>query len=189
MNSTGHQYFFKPGHDTALQDICVGLCVKMLVRFSSEVLPWKKEMSSTLSEIDLRFDNTIESYTQDSLSLKPCNSLDSCLRIIPEFLEAHGLSLYSDIGARLAEIEKKDIEKLAEMPQTLRRINSASSYGESFQGYIKNENKTAKKSLKKYHRDNRGSEGDITTSGFIDDFTGYSFSRTASTSNYESVID
>jgi hypothetical protein len=66
-------------------------------------------------------------------------------------LEAHGLSLYSDIGARLAEIEKKDIEKLAERPQTLRRINSASSYGESFQGYIKKENKTAKKSLKKYH--------------------------------------
>jgi hypothetical protein len=47
----------------------------------------------------------------------------------------------------------------AERPQTLRRINSASSYGESFQGYIKKENKTAKKSLKKYH--NRGSEGDV----------------------------
>jgi hypothetical protein len=67
--------------------------------------------------------------------LVPCTVHDNMIYVqkisrIPLY-SPHGLSLYSDIGARLAEIEKKDIEKLAERPQTLRRINSASSYGES----------------------------------------------------------
>ncbi|XP_052101472.1 uncharacterized protein LOC127735351 [Mytilus californianus] len=189
LNSTGHQYFFKPGHDTALQDICIGLCGKFLVRFSNEILPWKKEMSTPLSEIDLDLDHTDEGYSDESLALKPCNPIDSCLRTIPEFLRSHGLTLYCDIAARLDEIQKLDHERMVEKP-TLRRINSASSYGDTFQGYIKNDNRGSRKSLKKYNnKDQRGSEGDITTSGFVEDFTGYSFSRTASYSNIESMID
>lgn len=192
MNSTGHQYFFKSGHDTALQDICIGLCLKLLHRFSTETLPWKKEMLTPLSEIDLQMESSLEAYTPESLSYKPCNPLDSCLRTIPEFLVKHNLSLYCDMEARLNEMEKKDIGRLVEQPK-LRRINSASSYGDTFQGYIKNEHKSAKKNLNKYNKENRGSEGDITTSGFVEDFTGYSYSRTASVSNHESyhesVID
>lgn len=188
LNSTGHQYFFKSGHDSALQDLCVGLCVKFLVRFSNEVLPWKKEMSTPLSEIDLNMDTTSEAYTEESLMSKPCNHLDSCLRHIPEFLKSHNLFLYSDIEAKFYEIQKQDVEKLSAEP-VLRRVNSASSYGDTFQGYIKNENKSSKKSIRKYNRDYRGSEGDITTSGFVEDFTGYSYSRTASYSNIESCID
>ena len=111
------------------------------------------------------------------------------MRNIPEFLRSNGLSLYCDIEAKLREIHKQDIEKMVDHHPTLRRINSASSYGESFQGYIKSENKSSKKALKKYNKELRGSEGDITTSGFVEDFTGYSYSRTASYSNIESVID
>lgn len=189
LNSTGHQYYFKPDRDSALQDICVGLCVKFLVRFSNEVVPWKKEMSAPLSDIDLTMETTSEAYTEESLSSKPCNHLDSCLRHIPEFLKLHNLFLYSDIEAKFYELQKQDVEKLSAQP-VLRRVNSASSYSDSrsFQGYIKNE-KASSKHWKHITKDHRGSEGDITTSGFVDDFTGYSYSRTASYSNIESCID
>jgi hypothetical protein len=140
MNSTGHQYFFKPHHDTALQDICVGI-LRNVCGLSANFSISFFSISASLAPMSEYND-------------KPCASKNSGIILRQLSNELHGFN---------------------------------SSYGESFQGYIKKENKTAKKSLKKYH--NRGSEGDITTSGFVEDFTGYSFSRTASTSNYESVID
>ncbi|XP_069138413.1 uncharacterized protein [Argopecten irradians] len=183
MNSTGHQYYFKQDTKTPLQDLCIGLCVKYLVRWNDETLPWKREGSRPLSLHDLEPDLSFGYNSSESLPNKSCaaNPLESHMESLPSFLESQNLALFYEVESKVSVTKVIGLQNDTARSR-LARKGSGSSYG-SFHGggdrYIKNEKRRSikKKSAIESKID---SDGDDFTSGFVDDFAGCSETRTGS---------
>ncbi|KAK3098948.1 hypothetical protein FSP39_024566 [Pinctada imbricata] len=196
MNSTGHQYYFKSERDNSLMDLCVGLGLKFLVRWSDETFPWKRDTAREISDEEFDSCNSKEAQLQANPTeiryrLSSTSSLNTQVDNLPKFLESQSLALYCDIDNKLSG-DICDLPPEPEVPRSrLQRRGSGSSYGESNLGsssnhgserYIKKEQKYKKKDLKKGAIDGRGtqSDGDDFTSGFVEDFTGYTSTGPAS---------
>ena len=201
MNSTGHQYYFKPDRDNALMDLCVGLGLKFLVRWSDETLPWKRESAKQIDEEEYDANNGREAQMYTNCKeirqrLSSVSSLNNYVDNLPKFLESQGLALFCDIDYKLSG-ECSYLPPEPEEPRSrLQRHGSGSSYGESNHGserYIKKEQKYKKKDLKKSAIEIRGTQSeDDFTSGFVEDFTGCSTGPNSCPGSYvgiESLIE
>lgn len=198
-NSTAHQFYFKPERENTFIDLCVGLALKFLVRWSDEIMPWKLEGAREFTEADFDQCNSIEA---DLLGAqRPRSSVSSLTNQnegLPEFLESHNLALFSDIAAKLSHVTEY-IPPEPEVPRSkLTRRGSGSSYGESNHGserYIKKEQKyrgSTKKDFKKAGSAieiRNESDGDDFTSGFVEGCSSGPRSCPGSYVGIESLID
>lgn len=198
-NSTAHQFYFKPERENTFIDLCVGLALKFLVRWSDEIMPWKLEGAREFTEADFDPCNSIEA---DLLGAqRPRSSVSSLTNQnegLPEFLESHNLALFSDIAAKLSHVTEY-IPPEPEVPRSkLTRRGSGSSYGESNHGserYIKKEQKyrgSTKKDFKKAGSAieiRNESDGDDFTSGFVEGCSSGPRSCPGSYVGIESLID
>lgn len=199
-NSTAHQFYFKPERENPLIDMCVGLALKFLVRWSDETMPWKMEGAREFTEEDFDMCNSLEvdlmkSYHRSRTSVNP---LFSQIESLPDFLESHNLTLFADVTAKLSDYTK-DIPPEPEVPRSkLTRRGSGSSYGESNHGserYIKKEQKyrgSTKKDLKRAGsaiETRNESDGDDFTSGFVEGLSSGPRSCPGSYVGIESLID
>ncbi|XP_052698193.1 uncharacterized protein LOC128176142 [Crassostrea angulata] len=198
-NSTAHQFYFKPERENPFIDLCVGLALKFLVRWSDEIMPWKLEGAREFTEADFDQCNSKEA---DLLGAqRPRSSVSSLTNqneSLPEFLESHNLALFSDIAAKLSHVTEY-IPPEPEVPRSkLMRRGSGSSYGESNHGserYIKKEQKyrgSTKKDFKKAGSAieiRNESDGDDFTSGFVEGCSSGPRSCPGSYVGIESLID
>lgn len=197
INSTGHQYYFKPDTNTPLEDLCVGLSLKFLVRWNDETLPWKKEGSRPLSVHDLEPDVSFGYHSFDpSEAGTPCaaNPLDVHMEALPSFLESQQLILFHDLEAKVKYTKSGNgLSGLAKIDKNrLARKGSGSSYGDSFQNtdrYIKNEKKR-RSVRKKSAVETRivDSDSEKLTSGFVEDYGGNSGMGSRTGSYIESIF-
>lgn len=198
-NSTAHQFYFKPERENPFIDLCVGLALKFLVRWSDEIMPWKLEGAREFSEADFNQCNSIEADLLGAQRPRSSvTSLTNQTESLPEFLESHNLALFSDIAAKLSHVTEY-IPPEPEVPRSkLTRRGSGSSYGESNHGserYIKKEQKyrgSTKKDFKKAGSAieiRNESDGDDFTSGFVEGCSSGPRSCPGSYVGIESLID
>lgn len=185
LNSTGHLFTIPPHKENPLQDLCVGLCMKYLVRWSEEVLPWKRDSTRPVAHIhgdnvDTTADNEESVSRKRSTSCPPIGGklLSYNFDRLPSFLESHELALYCDIEKQYSDDSDPEEEPEETQKSTFVRKGSGSSYGErSFRS-------GDRQSVRSYERKPKGKRKDFKkraieirndsdadhTSGFVDDY-------------------
>lgn len=175
LNSTGHQLVLKPESDSVLEDICIGLSLKMLVRWSSEPLPWKQDVRIPMVDCQKYL---INKYSSQGNKISDFSGRDiiAHMKGLPQFLESQELMIFSDIEEFIAEDQTDGINKIE-----LTRTGSDSSYEKDSnpkrRGELNIEDpddleddvETTTASSKRFE----GDWDNLTSSGFIDDRSEY----------------
>ena len=182
LNSTGHQMTLKTESKTPIEDVCIGLALKCLVRWSNEPLPWRQADSLDMADVHKILKSR---YSNTGVVITDCASKDimSHMKELPWFLDQHELMVFSDVEECLCG---ERVDGYGKPP--LGRKSSDSSYSEletKPRGEINIENEvdddeddvdgdTATVSSKPKFEVNWD---DFTTSGFVDgrsrsEFTG-----------------
>ena len=122
LNSTGHQMTLKTESKTPIEDICIGLSLKFLVRWSNEALPWR---SSNILDMDDMHKVLKSRYSNVSVTISDSVQKDikSHMRELPWFLDQHDLMVFSDVEECLCSEKSEENRK----PSLVRKSSGSSS--------------------------------------------------------------
>ena len=124
LNSTGHQLTLKTESKTPIEDVCIGLSLKFLVRWSNEPLPWRQANIDDMMDVHKILKSR---YNNVGVTISDCEykSIMSHMKELPWFLQQHDLMVFSDVEECLC------CENMAEnRKMTLVRKSSDGSYDE-----------------------------------------------------------
>ncbi|WAR00277.1 hypothetical protein MAR_024649 [Mya arenaria] len=188
LNSTGHQIVMRQDSDALIEDVCIGLSLKMLVRWSTETLPWKQRDRVPMMECQ-KYLSAKCSNSGNKISDFSGKDIISHMKSLPQFLESQELMMYTDVEEFLAEDETdagtlnngSDIEiDLVRAPsqmscesirKTKRRSKRRGELNIEDPDDLEDDIDTNTQSSR--YRYEIGSGDDLTTSGFIDDRSEY----------------
>ena len=121
LNSTGHQMTLKTESKTPIEDICIGLSLKFLVRWSNEPLPWR---SQNILDMDDMHKVLKSRYSNVSVTISDSVQKDikSHMRELPVFMDQHDLMVFSDVEECLCG-EKSDENR---KPSLIRKSSDSS---------------------------------------------------------------
>ncbi|KAL4227708.1 hypothetical protein ACF0H5_013143 [Mactra antiquata] len=175
LNSTGHQIILRADADSVIEDVCIALSLKLLVRWSSEPLPWKLSNRAPMVEckkyLSVRYSNQGNKLSDFSV-----RDVFKHMEALPHFLESQELMVFSDVEEFMGADEIDGVDKIE-----LIRTGSDSSCG-------KDSNKKRRGELNIEDPDDleedetttassryrfEGDWDNLTSSGFIDDRSEY----------------
>lgn len=112
LNSTGHQLILRTVSESIVEDICIGLALKFLVRWSSEPLPWKQSERVPMMDCQ-KYLTTKYSSQGNKIADLTDRDIIAQMKALPQFLDSQELMVFSDVEEFLAEDQtdgKGDIE-------------------------------------------------------------------------------
>lgn len=111
LNSTGHQIILRPDSDAVIEDVCIALSLKLLVRWSSEPLPWKVSNRAPMNDcqkyLNVRYcnqGNKISDFSE--------RDIIAHMEALPPFLESQELMVFSDVEEFLSEDNIDGVDKV-----------------------------------------------------------------------------
>ncbi|KAL3867061.1 hypothetical protein ACJMK2_044295 [Sinanodonta woodiana] len=135
LNSTGHQFIMDTDDDDVLKNLCIGLCVKFLVRWCNEPLPWKRSGGKSMDEVQKQVRAKSSQYVSRCTAQSPyikasidSQRVENHIKNLASFLESHDLQLFGDVEEAICD-ELDENAKENEKP-ALSRSPSGSSYGD-----------------------------------------------------------
>ena len=189
MNSTGHQIVLRDDSESLIEDICIALALKMLVRWSSEPLPWKQKERVPMMEcqkfLSAKYGNTGTKITDYS-----GRDVVGHMRYLPQFLEQQELMLFTDVEEFLAEDDTDAATVMSTSNNDINLIRAPSQLScESARRPKRRSRRRGELNIEDQDDDDDvdvdtntqssryryevGSGDDLTTSGFIDDRSEY----------------
>lgn len=174
LNSTGHQIVMRPDSETLIEDVCIGLCLKLLVRWSSEPLPWKQNSKAPMSDCHKYL---TEKYTENGTDMDFSGDIKDHMANLGPFIDSQDLMVFTDVEEFMVadRLEDKDKMILVRSPST----HSYETCSEPKHGVEKNiedmddeddeVDATTVSSKVRYECD----WDELTTSGFIDERSEY----------------
>lgn len=111
LNSTGHQLILKIDSDTLIEDICIGLSLKLLVRWSNEPLPWKLSDKAPMIECH-KYLSAQYSNLGNKIADFGGRDIHVHMQNLPQLLESQELMLCSDVEEFIATDKVDGTEKI-----------------------------------------------------------------------------
>lgn len=111
LNSTGHQLVLKAESESVIEDICIGLSLKLLVRWSSEPVPWKQNDRVPMVDCQ-KYLNMAYSSHGNKISDFSGNDILAHMAALPQFLESQELMVFSDVEEFVAEDQLDGVNKI-----------------------------------------------------------------------------
>lgn len=175
LNSTGHQLILKTESDSVIEDICIGLSLKLLVRWSSEPLPWRQNERAPMIECQKYLSNKYSSQG-NKISDFSGRDIQAHMEGLPQFLESQELMIFTDIEEFINGDEIDGINKI-ELTRTGSNSSSEKDINPRRRGELNIEDpddleddiETTTASSKRFD----GEWDNLTSSGFIDDRSEY----------------
>ncbi|XP_060575821.1 uncharacterized protein LOC132733237 isoform X1 [Ruditapes philippinarum] len=111
LNSTGHQIVLNADSESVIEDICIGLSLKQLVRWSSEPLPWR--LSDRVPMIDCqKYLSNKYSSQGNKISDFSGRDIQVHMEALPQFLETQELMIFTDVEEFITEDEIDGVNKI-----------------------------------------------------------------------------
>lgn len=111
LNSTGHQLILKTDSESLIEDICIGLSLKLLVRWNREPLPWKQTNKAPMIEchkyLSAQYSNVASRITDFG-----GKDIHVHMRNLPQFLESQELMMCSDVEEFIARDNADCVENI-----------------------------------------------------------------------------
>lgn len=175
LNSTGHQLILKTESESVIEDICIGLSLKLLVRWSSEPLPWRQSERAPMIECQKYLSNKYSSQG-NKISDFSSRDIQEHMEGLPQFLESQELMIFTDVEEFINEDEIDGINKI-ELTRTGSNSSTEKDINPRRRGELNIEDpddleddvETTTASSKRFD----GEWDNLTSSGFIDDRSEY----------------
>ena len=107
LNSTGHQMILRQDSESPVEDICIGVSLKLLVRWANEPLPWKESGTGAMLDC-VKYLSTKYGSTNKRIISFSGHDIKTHMGALPQFFESQDLMLFTDLEEFVLEDRKSD---------------------------------------------------------------------------------